>query len=114
MQLPFDSVKTCPSLSSFGDNLEFCIFQCARSGWRTFCFFGGSMRKVDRLGRIVIPKELRTKYGMFEGQDVSFEESSRGILVRATGELCLICNEKIQENSKFPLCERCITAIKEI
>ena len=78
-----------------------------------FAFFGGSMRKVDSLGRIVIPKELRKKYGLFEGSDITFEENGRGVLVRAAGDICLLCSNKIKENSTLPLCDRCIAAVKE-
>ena len=37
------------------------------------------MRKVDNLGRIVIPKELRKKYGLEVGAELSFEDSGDGI-----------------------------------
>ena len=39
------------------------------------------MRKVDTLGRIVIPKELRMKYGLTEGADITFEDNGEGVLV---------------------------------
>jgi len=71
------------------------------------------MRRVDSLGRIVIPKELREKYELTEGSDICFEDSGNGVLVKASGELCLMCKCKIQKNSPFFLCEKCIAAVKE-
>ena len=71
------------------------------------------MRKVDKLGRIVIPKELRDKYGLLEGSDIHFEDNGSGIVVKAES-VCRICNQSIPRDSLFPLCENCITAIREL
>lgn len=70
------------------------------------------MRKVDKLGRIVIPKELREKYGLIEGADIKFEDSGEGIVVKSDCA-CRICNSKITKNSKIPLCDNCIELLKE-
>ncbi|MEM2139532.1 AbrB/MazE/SpoVT family DNA-binding domain-containing protein [Nitrososphaera sp.] len=37
--------------------------------------------KVSPKGQVVIPKPLRDKYGIKEGEEVLVEESKRGILV---------------------------------
>ena len=71
-------------------------------------FFGGVMRKVDKLGRIVIPLELRKKYGLTEGADVEFFDSGYGVTVRASDSFCKICNGKLTENRSIPLCDGCI------
>ena len=71
-----------------------------------------TMRKVDKLGRIVIPKELRDKYGLLEGADINFEDNGNGIVVKADS-VCRICNRSISKDSFFPLCKNCITTIKK-
>ena len=71
--------------------------------------FGAVMRKVDRLGRIVIPQELRQKYGLTEGITIEFLDSGDGITVRASDSLCKICRRKISDNATLPLCEACIS-----
>jgi len=72
------------------------------------------MRKVDNLGRIVIPKELRTKYGLFLGVDLVFEDSGDGILVKAAEGGCRICGGKSEQASQLPLCALCIEKIKKL
>lgn len=37
--------------------------------------------KVSTKGQIVIPKELRHRFGIKEGEEVVVEESSKGVLV---------------------------------
>lgn len=69
------------------------------------------MRKVDNLGRIVIPKELRRKYGLGEGVDISFEDSGDGILVRPSGNPCNMCRKQLPPQSNYPLCDECIEKI---
>jgi transcriptional pleiotropic regulator of transition state genes len=65
------------------------------------------MRKVDKLGRIVIPKELREKYGLEEGASIDFQDFGEGILVKASANLCKICECKLSDDSDFPICENC-------
>ena len=71
------------------------------------------MRKVDRLGRIVIPMELRRKYGLLEGADVKFEDNGSGVIVKAAGCVCCICSKKISADSDIPLCSKCVRKVKE-
>ena len=66
------------------------------------------MRKVDDLGRIVIPKELRKKYGLIEGADIEFVESGDGVTVKASAHICIICKSPVPEDISLPLCKDCI------
>ena len=80
-----------------------------------FVFKESFMRKVDNLGRIVIPKELRTKYGLVEEAEITFEDSGDGILVKPSVGLCRLCGEFLGEvNSEFLLCKRCIEKVKKL
>ena len=69
---------------------------------------GGIMRKVDDLGRIVIPKELRKKYGLFEGADIEFMDGGDGITVKAFAHICSVCKRPIPEDISLPLCKDCV------
>lgn len=69
------------------------------------------IRRGDSLGRIVIPKELRKKYGLEEGADISFEDSGIGILVRASDNLCALCKGALQGGRDIRLCDGCIEEI---
>lgn len=72
------------------------------------------MRKVDKLGRIVIPMEMRKKYGLLEGSDIKFEDIECGILVKSAISFCRICNTNIPKKSEVPLCEKCISMVKNL
>jgi AbrB family looped-hinge helix DNA binding protein len=70
------------------------------------------MRQVDKLGRIVIPLELREKYGLTAGAEVEFSESCDGVTVKAAVPFCKLCRSEISLEAKFPLCQACIKLIK--
>ena len=69
------------------------------------------MRKVDRLGRIVIPLELRKKYGLTEGGSVEFLDVGEGITVKPTDPFCKICHNRISDSATIPLCDSCIAKV---
>ena len=82
--------------------------------WAHFLFFGGIMRKVDRLGRIVVPKELRKKYGLTEGASIEFLDIGDGITVKPSEPFCKICRKRIGADARFPLCDECISKVKNL
>ena len=69
------------------------------------------MKKIDKLGRIVIPIELREKYGLTEGTKIEFIDVGEGIMVRSDEPFCKICHEKIPEDQAFPLCKQCMAEV---
>ena len=50
------------------------------------------MRGIDKLGRIVIPMELRRKHGIVEGGRVEFIDTEDGITVRAAKSPFTMCD----------------------
>ena len=71
-------------------------------------------RKMDKLGRIVIPKELRIKCNLYEGVAVNFSEINGEILISPSYPFCRICKRQIEENALLPLCEDCVSKVKQI
>ncbi len=69
------------------------------------------MKKIDKLGRIVVPIELRQKYGLTEGTKIEILDVSEGIMIRSDEPLCKICHEKIPEENAFPLCKKCMAEV---
>ena len=69
------------------------------------------MRRVDKLGRIVIPLELREKYGLTEGAAIEFLDVGDGVTVKSLKFVCKICCKEIQESADLPLCENCVAKI---
>ena len=69
------------------------------------------MKKVDRLGRIVVPIELRQKYGMTEGKEVEILDSGDGVTVKCTERFCRLWRTEIPASEPLPLCEKCIVKV---
>ncbi len=69
------------------------------------------MRRVDKLGRIVIPQELREKHGLNEGVTIEFFDKGDEIAVKASEPFCKLCKGKIHEKAVFALCEDCVDKI---
>ena len=80
----------------------------------------GIMRGVDELGRIVIPKEIRTSLNIMTNDlfDIFIDEqpSESAIVLTRTTALCVLCNSSeglICFNGKN-ICRLCIAEIKAI
>jgi len=51
----------------------------------------GIVRKVDPLGRIVIPKEIRDVMSINEGDPIEIVKDNNGILLRKYKKGCIFC-----------------------
>lgn len=75
-------------------------------------------RRVDDLGRIVVPIEIRKRAGIERGEEfeISVQESSGEIVLRRVKKACLKCGATERLHLVKPgcyLCESCIDALKE-
>lgn len=73
----------------------------------------GAVRKLDALGRVVIPKDLRDQYKLDPGDPVEFFESDEGILMvpyRPRIKCCKCCGktENLTEVNGMRLCSECV------
>jgi transcriptional pleiotropic regulator of transition state genes len=75
----------------------------------------GIVRKVDQLGRIVIPKELRDTLGIDQKSPLEIFTSEDTIILGKYEPKCTICgNSKGTRKFKEKLiCNNCIAYIKE-
>jgi transcriptional pleiotropic regulator of transition state genes len=78
----------------------------------------GIVRRVDDLGRIVIPKELRRTYGIDVGDPMEIFTSSDGIVLRKyqPADGCRVCGtvtEDAVEVSGVPICRSCAERIAQ-
>ena len=69
--------------------------------------------KVDRLGRIVIPIQYRREMGLNENSEINIEYAEKKIIITPSRTYCCVCGIMIDEEQKFPLCNKCIKLIKE-
>lgn len=77
----------------------------------------GMVRPVDKMGRVVIPKEMRNHLGMENDKD-SFEiyVYNRTIVLRKFEPRCIFCeavNDCIEMNG-IVVCRSCVDKLREI
>ena len=70
-------------------------------------------KEVDALGRVVIPKNIRDKFGIGARSKVVFSVLNDSILISTKSELCVLCKKEITAEQKSRLCNECIRKIKE-
>ena len=72
----------------------------------------GITRRVDELGRIVIPKELRDMYNIAEGTPLEIFTDHGDIVIRKYHASCFICNGTGDLEVKgVSVCKKCANII---
>ena len=74
----------------------------------------GVVRKVDELGRIVLPKELRTILGINERDSIEIFTDNDMIILQKYQPACIFCsnaNDIIYFNGKR-ICSECVAKLK--
>lgn len=76
----------------------------------------GIVRRVDDLGRIVIPKELRRSLCIEEGDPLEIYVDSDQVILKKYEPTCLFCGEGngIRNFSGKNICPSCIKRISKI
>ena len=76
----------------------------------------GIVRKLDQLGRIVIPKELRTTLDLNETDPIEIFVEGNDIILRKYQPACIFCNDAtdiIQFGGKN-ICKNCLAKMKNL
>jgi transcriptional pleiotropic regulator of transition state genes len=75
----------------------------------------GIVRKVDTLGRIVLPIELRRTFGIYEKDPLEIFVDGEKIILRKYEPACTFCGKATNVkrfNGKI-VCDECVAAIHE-
>ena len=70
-------------------------------------------RKVDELGRIVLPAEIRLKLGITSNSSIKIYEDNGKILLEKSKPSCKLCGSNEYINTDLHLCCGCISKIKQ-
>lgn len=75
----------------------------------------GIIRRVDDLGRIIIPKEIRRELGIKEGDALELYQSGKSVVFKKYFPLCFFCEEVDGEYmiGNKPICEKCLADLKK-
>ncbi len=70
----------------------------------------GIVRKVDELGRVVIPIELRNKFDIKVKDPIEIFVDSNSIILKKYEPNCIFCgsNKNLVSYSEKLVCEKCI------
>lgn len=74
----------------------------------------GIVRKIDEMGRIVLPSELRRTLNLGEREPMEIFVEGTSIVLRRYSPTCLFC-DNAKDVSYFkgrPICSRCLKQIK--
>jgi transcriptional pleiotropic regulator of transition state genes len=76
----------------------------------------GVVRKVDQLGRIVLPKSLRKRYNMNEGDPVEILVSGDHIILERFRSRCVFCSsmEQVSDFKGRHVCAECMGEMIEL
>lgn len=75
----------------------------------------GIVRNIDEMGRLVLPKEMRRKMEINNGDEIEFYTEGDRIVLRKYQPTCLFCgadNATLEFKGKR-LCANCIQEIKQ-
>lgn len=76
----------------------------------------GIARKIDSLGRVVIPKEVRNGFELTEGTAVEIFIEGGRVIIQPIRQSCSLCGKGGKKFVYFKnklICSNCITKIKE-
>jgi AbrB family transcriptional regulator, transcriptional pleiotropic regulator of transition state genes len=75
----------------------------------------GVVRKIDELGRIVLPSELRRVFGIREGEELEISVEGERVILQKRSDTCLFCGAEAPtlEYRGRRVCESCAEELSE-
>lgn len=69
----------------------------------------GVVRKIDELGRIVLPSEIRRVFGIHEGDELEISVSGEQVILEKRRDVCLFCSNDagLVDFRDRKVCESC-------
>ena len=76
----------------------------------------GIIRKVDELGRIVIPIEIRNKFNISVKDDIEIFVEGKSIVLKKYEPNCIFCGNtnKLIEYNNTMICGKCLDKIYKL
>lgn len=74
----------------------------------------GFLCKIDKLGRVVIPKPLRAKYDLHTDDTIELFTEPDAIIMKKYGMNCIFCgnSEDLIDFEGKPICSDCLEKLK--
>ena len=76
----------------------------------------GIIRRVDELGRVVIPIELRNKFGIAEKDPIEIFVDGSNIILKKFEPNCIFCgsSKKLSKYKDKLVCDKCLEKLANI
>ena len=71
-------------------------------------------RKIDELGRIVIPRDYRAALGLSPQSPLEMDLDGETIVIRKKTRTCALCGKPATEKAKIDLCDACIRKVQKL
>ncbi len=71
-------------------------------------------RKIDSLGRIVLPIDLRKKLGLIKQSEVLIESDNDYITIKRSAICCKLCGSAHELDISINICGECVKKIKSL
>ena len=73
----------------------------------------GIVRKMDQLGRLVIPKETRKMFNLNEGEPVEIFTDEDKIIIKKYNPGCQCCGDMkdVKEYKGIKICKKCLNEL---
>ena len=73
----------------------------------------GIVRKMDQLGRLVIPKETRKMFNLNEGEPVEIFTDGDKIIIKKYNPGCQCCGDMkgVKEYKGIKICKKCLNEL---
>ena len=72
-------------------------------------------RKIDEMGRVVLPIEMRKALALAERDSVTLSLQDNAILLRPVQTVCYLCgsDENIEEKLGHSFCAKCLSELRK-
>ena len=76
----------------------------------------GIIRRVDELGRVVIPMEIRNQFDIAEKDPIEIFVDGSSIILKKYEKSCFFCGntKKLSQYKDKLICNKCINQIKKL
>lgn len=76
----------------------------------------GIVRRVDELGRVVIPIEIRNKFGIAEKDPIEIYVEGTSIVLKKFEPNCIFCgnSKKLSEYKGKLVCNKCLAKLSDM
>ena len=74
----------------------------------------GVVRKIDELGRIVLPSELRRVFGIHEGDELEISVDGERVILQKRRDICIFCGSEYPaiEFRERRVCASCLEDLR--